>query len=289
MNFSSFIDRLRPHPPAPPVKSTSRAGRDLWKAVPVGLVLLSLVALSLVWNTVVFAFLVLFVLLYALWEVTGAFLVREIRLPLFPLLCGTGAMVYAVWNFDFMHTFVMYLVSALTAFIWTFFYDNIRVFWHRLAGIFVLTWISFFGIFSLLLLHLPQGIGWIAALVLLPAASDTGGWLAGVLFGKHPMAPRISPKKTWEGLAGSLALAILLAFIVLVWSMHYSWYWAPLVGILATIIGTSGDLAESSLKRWLGVKDMGSIFPGHGGMLDRIDSIVLWAPALYCVAYFFLI
>lgn len=120
-------------------------------------------------------------------------------------------------------------------------------------------------------------------LVFLPALSDTGGLFAGAWLGKHKLSPRISPKKSWEGLAGSVLFAMVGAFAVMlctytpeVWVVRW---WVPVVmGVLVGVIGTFGDLCASMIKRDLGIKDMGHLLKGHGGVLDRVDSILLTAP-----------
>ncbi len=120
-------------------------------------------------------------------------------------------------------------------------------------------------------------------LVFLPALSDTGGLFAGAWLGKHKLSPRISPKKSWEGLAGSVLFAMVGAFAVMfctytpeVWAARW---WVPVVmGVLVGVVGTFGDLCASMIKRDLGIKDMGHLLKGHGGVLDRVDSILLTAP-----------
>ena len=119
--------------------------------------------------------------------------------------------------------------------------------------------------------------------VLLAVASDVGGFVAGVLFGRHPLAPSVSPKKTWEGLAGSVLLSCLVGAAGITWLLGGD----PLVGVglaLATVgTATLGDLAESLIKRDLELKDMGTLLPGHGGVLDRLDSLLLTAPVVHLV------
>lgn len=129
---------------------------------------------------------------------------------------------------------------------------------------------------------LPDGAALVGMLLLVTFASDTGAYYAGVLWGRHPLAPRISPKKTVEGLLGGAALAIATSLIL---RMTILPTWTVLdcliVGLLLTGSGLIGDLAESALKRSVGVKDSGGLLPGHGGMLDRIDSLLFTAPTFY--------
>jgi phosphatidate cytidylyltransferase len=129
---------------------------------------------------------------------------------------------------------------------------------------------------------LPQGEWLIFVLLLLTWAADTGAYVVGTLCGRHPLAPRISPKKTIEGLAGGLFGAMMAAFVTRWWFMpDWSSVDCVLVPVLLTGAGLWGDLAESAIKRSAGVKDSGGVLPGHGGMLDRLDSLLFAAPAFY--------
>ena len=128
-------------------------------------------------------------------------------------------------------------------------------------------------------------------LVFLPALSDTGGLFAGAWLGKHKLSPRISPKKSWEGLAGSVLFAMVGAFAVMfctytpdVWAAKW---WVPILsGVLVGVTGTFGDLCASMIKRDLGIKDMGHLLKGHGGVMDRVDSILMAAP-FTCILLWF--
>ena len=111
-------------------------------------------------------------------------------------------------------------------------------------------------------------------------SSDTFAYIAGRLFGKHKMAPKISPKKTWEGFAGGLILTLLLAFGIEHYQPDLRGNWI-VVGLLVAVFAPLGDLMESQLKRNFGVKDSGTLIPGHGGVLDRLDSFILCVPVVY--------
>lgn len=284
--MSSFASRLAPHPPKPPVASSSKAGRNLKAAIPVAVSLLALVAASVVWRVEVFVALVAVALCFALWEAAGAFLNRGIRLALVPSWATTIASVAVVWHFGLTWGFFSWCCGALVTFAWGILISNtspaasVR---DAVASVFSLAWIVGLGIFAVALASLPSASWMVALLVLMPAASDTGGWMFGVMWGKHPMSPSISPKKSWEGFAGSLVWAIVVAFLLGKLALNFSVLTCLMIGIAAVVCSTIGDLSESLLKRDLGVKDMGSIFPGHGGVLDRIDSILMWAPACYLI------
>ena len=121
--------------------------------------------------------------------------------------------------------------------------------------------------------------------LLLTVASDTGGYLAGVLFGKHPMAPVISPKKSWEGFAGS-AVACVGAGVGLMYWLDGDWWVGVLLGLIAVVMATLGDLVESVMKRDLGIKDMSQIIPGHGGLMDRLDSLLATIAPIWLVLHY---
>ena len=129
---------------------------------------------------------------------------------------------------------------------------------------------------------LPQGEWLLFFLLLVTWAADTGAYYVGTLYGQRPLAPRISPKKTIEGLAGGLFAALLIAFVARWGFLSDISYWDGLVlAVLLTIAGLWGDLVESAIKRSVGVKDSGGLLPGHGGMLDRLDSLLFTAPTFY--------
>jgi len=129
---------------------------------------------------------------------------------------------------------------------------------------------------------LPEGEWLIFFLLLVTWASDTGAYYAGTLCGRHPLAPRISPKKTIEGLVGGLISAIIVGYVARWWFLPgLSGLDCLILAILLTFTGLWGDLTESVMKRSVGVKDSGGILPGHGGMLDRLDSLLFAAPAFY--------
>lgn len=279
----SLLSILAPHPPRPPQEVNSRAGRNVPAAVMTAAVLLGLVGLSLAYKIEVFVGLVTVFVLAGLWEIAGAFLARNIRIPLIPLLPGSAGMMLATWAWGIEHGLIVFLVSAAVSLLWRTYMTADNALTDAIAGVFALAWIGVFAMFAVGLAALSQGALAVAALVLLPVASDTGGWLAGITFGKHPIAPSISPKKSWEGFVGSVAGALLAAFITVWFGLGLPWYAAVIIGAVTPIFATAGDFAESLLKRDLGVKDMGSIFPGHGGVLDRVDSLLFCAPILYVI------
>ncbi|SDE01950.1 phosphatidate cytidylyltransferase [Actinobaculum suis] len=310
---ASLRAHLQPHPPTPPAPSGSRAGRNLKLAIPTAVILLALVALSVAFRIEIFVILVAIALCIAIWEVAGAFLNRGIRIAVIPLMAGVVAMVAATWWGGLLAGFGAYIATAFVHGLWIGCRELIATRRSRDAapssgdtaassplpasdaktparsgrdagaGAFAAAWIGLLGTFAVALAGTEAAAAHIAVLILMPVANDTGGWAAGVLFGKHPLAPKISPKKSWEGFAGSIILALVFAFPLMGLWLGHPWWVCVLIAVVAVVCCTGGDLAESMLKRELGVKDMGSIFPGHGGMLDRLDSILMWAPFCYLI------
>jgi phosphatidate cytidylyltransferase len=153
-----------------------------------------------------------------------------------------------------------------------------------LAGAFIQAYVTFLATFAVTLTAEDGGQWWTLAFVILVVVSDTGAYVSGLLFGKHPMAPVISPKKTWEGFAGSVVVCLLAGVLLAIFMLGQSWWFGLGFGAAMCLAGTLGDLGESLIKRDLGIKDMSSWLPGHGGFLDRLDSI-LPAAAIAYAAY----
>lgn len=151
------------------------------------------------------------------------------------------------------------------------------------ASVFSLVYLPFLMSFAILLARPSDGFGRLMTLIILVSCNDTFGYLVGVLIGKHPMAPNISPKKSWEGLAGSIIFTAIGGYLAFKYLLEINPLIGAAVGLLVVITATTGDLIESSIKRDFAIKDMGNLLPGHGGMMDRLDSIVLTSPALWLV------
>ena len=270
-----------PHPPRPPKAQQSRSGRNMPAAIATALILLGVVALSLIFEPMVFAVLVMVAQVVALWEITGAFLAKDIHLPLAVLVVATLMMGLATLFAGIAGGFIAFLFGVLAVLMWRIFSQAQRPMIEASAGVFALAWIGLAGIFAIAFTLYPQAVWLVATLILMPSASDTGGLAAGIFFGKHPIAPKISPKKSWEGFVGSVLLSGVGAFLLIHLALGLGWLWVAIFTVVTPILATAGDFAESLVKRALGIKDMGSIFPGHGGVLDRIDSILFCAPTFY--------
>lgn len=148
-------------------------------------------------------------------------------------------------------------------------------------GLFVQAYVTLLGACVVLLSAQPQGQLWVVGFILVVVAVDTGAYATGINLGKHPMAPKISPKKTWEGFGGSVGASIIVGILVTWLMLGLPWWTGIILGVLISGSATLGDLTESMIKRDLGIKDISSFLPGHGGLLDRIDSILPSAAIAY--------
>ena len=272
---------LAPRPPKRPEDSRSRAGRNLPAAMATAFVALGIVALSLMFDSFVFVLLASIAFCIGIWEAAGAFLTRKITIPVIALMLSTLLMGAATYGAGIAAGFATFCVAAFVVALWRLFSPRPHAMVDAVAGVFTLGWISMGGMFAIALAAPELGPWCVATLILMPAASDTGGYAVGVLFGKHPIAASISPKKSWEGFVGSVLLSFLAAWLLVHYVLGLEWGWVVLFALVTPVLATLGDFSESLLKRDFGVKDMGSMFPGHGGMLDRIDAMLLCAPAFY--------
>lgn len=261
----------------------SRAGRNLPAAIAVGISLVLVVLASLLIYKPAFLGVIALAGCAGVWEMTRALRNSGADAPLIPLLAGTLLMVGLAW-FDGPDALLLGLaVTLLAAVIWRI-ADGPAAFRRDLtASVLTAIYVPFLLSFSVLLLLSDSDRGEWRVLCTLFAVvlSDTGGYAAGVFLGKHKMAPSISPGKTWEGFAGSISAAAIGSGLLLYFLLDIPAYWGLLFGAVISIVAVIGDLAESMLKRDLGVKDMSNLLPGHGGVMDRLDSILFAVPTAY--------
>ena len=258
------------------------AGRNLPAAIAVGLGLGGLVLASVFLVPQAFPVLVGLTMVLAVLELTRALSVGGLRVPAIPLIVGAIGMVVSTVVFSVEGLLVSTAVAVCVLILWRVSESmGLTALRDVAAGVFSLAWVPFLGCFTLLLFTQDNGALLVLLAVLGPVGNDVGGYVAGVLFGSHPMAPGISPKKSWEGFFGSLLLGTGAVVAVAVYGLDLSWWVGVVLGVVLVIVSTCGDLAESLLKRDLGIKDMGHLLPGHGGVLDRVDSILLAAPTTF--------
>jgi phosphatidate cytidylyltransferase len=269
--------------PAAPQQDHGKAGRNLPAAVGSAVVLLATVAASLfIWKTA-FMFVVAIAVVVAIWELRQGMLAREIDLPEQPIMVGGVVMVFVAYFFGAPALVTATGVTALVIMLWLLRRGVEGYVKNATASVFTLVYLPFLASFVGLLLaeggawdfeRWDDGVKAVVTFILVTIASDIGGYVAGVLFGKHPMAPVISPKKSWEGFAGSTVACVVVGWALVVYLLEGDWWVGVILGLITVVMATLGDLCESVIKRDLGIKDMSHIIPGHGGLMDRLDSLL---------------
>jgi phosphatidate cytidylyltransferase len=274
-----------PHTTAmvPPAHRPSRAGRDLVAAITVGVGMAAVILVSLVLERHFFIGVLALSTAVATWELAGA-LRRgaEIEVPLPILLVGGQAMVWLSWPFRLQGLAVAFAVTAVAVLLWRMRAGSANYVRDVAAGLFTAAYVPLFCSFAVLMVVADDGLARVLTFLICGVASDVGGYAAGVVLGRHPMAPTISPKKSWEGFAGSQLAGMAAGSLCVHLMLGGAWWAGALTGALLVTCATLGDLIESMVKRDLGLKDISTLLPGHGGLLDRMDSllptaVVAWA------------
>lgn len=271
-----------------PAPTPSRAGRNLPAAIASGVVLALLVVVSLVWVPWLFGVLAAAALCLAIYELTAAFAGAGIRVARTPVYATTlvGMAAAYVWGTEAL--LVTTGAGVVAVLIWRIRRGTEGYLRDASASVFLLGYISLMAGFAMLMLAAPDGPWRIVVFILLTIGNDIGGYATGVLFGRHPIAPQVSPKKSWEGFAGSLVVQCLIGVAAFIWVFDAPWWQGLIMGAVLTVTATAGDFVESAIKRDIGVKDMGSLLPGHGGIMDRLDSLVINAFAAWALFALFL-
>jgi phosphatidate cytidylyltransferase len=258
-----------------------RTGRNLPAALAVSAVMGGLVLLTLLTVKATFLLYVGIVVAIALWELEHALGTRGIHLPLIPIAVGGVAMVTLAYFESSRSVLAATALTVVAVLAWRLPGGADGYVRDVSAGVWAVVYLPLMAVFVALMVAAPDGARRALTFVILTVCSDTGGYLAGILLGKHPMAPRISPKKTWEGVGGSLLVCLAAGVVTVHWLLGgYVWQ-GVLLGAAAVCAATLGDLVESMVKRDLEIKDMGHLLPGHGGILDRIDSLLVMAPVVW--------
>lgn len=257
-------------------ESASRAGRNLWAAIAVGLGLGALALVSLLTIRQLFVGVVAAAVAVSTIELAGALRRSKaaINVALPPVLIGGQAMLWLSWPWRQDGVLAAFVVTILACLVWRFRGGSDGYLRDVSASIFTAAYVPMFASFAAMLVWPDDGTARTLCFLIVVVCSDTGGYVAGVLFGRHPMAPSISPKKSWEGLTGSMACGVAGGALSVMWLLHGHWWLGVPFGIALVICATGGDLVESLIKRDLGIKDMGSLLPGHGGLMDRMDSLL---------------
>ncbi len=282
------IEQAPAPPSGAPGKGRVRAGRDVPVAIGVGVVLAALVVVPLVAYKPAFLLVVALAVSVGVWELVSALRVLGLRPPLLPLIAGSVVMEVAAYLRGAGALTLALLATVAATTVWRWAGPREGAYRDTAAGALSAAYVPFLAGFALLLAAPPDGDRRVLAFVLVTVASDVGGFAVGVLLGRHRMAPGISPGKTWEGLAGS-ALASLAAGVAAMTLLLPGSVWqGAVLGLVVAAMATLGDLGQSLIKRRTGIKDMGTLLPGHGGIMDRLDSLLPTAPVVWLLLSMFL-
>src|SRR3954454_21244555 len=270
-----------PVPAAEEPEKKSRAGRNLPAAIGVGVGLGAVIVASLFVYRPSFAFIVGAAVLYGCYEITRALQSATIRVTLTPILAGGAAMLVAAWERGPSGLVLAALLTVVAVAMWRIADGAVGYTRDVTASAFVLLYVPTLAGFAVLLVHPDDGAARVLAFVATVVCSDTGGYAAGVLFGRHPLAPIVSKAKTWEGFGGSVVACSAAGILFLTLTFHEAWWKGLVFGLAMVVTATLGDLGESMIKRDLEIKDMGNLLPGHGGIMDRLDSMLPCAAVAY--------
>lgn len=257
--------------PAPAPK----AGRNLPAAIAVGVVLGATVLVSLLTVRQIFVGVVALAVAVGTYELAGA--LRRgagIRVALWPVLVGGQAMVWLSWPFGRDGLLAAFVLTILACLVWRFRGGVDGYLRDISSSILTAAYVPLFASFAAMLVVAEDGVGRVLCFLIVVVCNDVGGYTAGAKLGRHPMAPTISPKKSWEGFAGSMSAGIAAGVLSVMLALDGQWWQGALFGAALVCTATIGDLVESLIKRDLKIKDMGTMLPGHGGLMDRLDSLL---------------
>ncbi|STD05675.1 Phosphatidate cytidylyltransferase [Dermatophilus congolensis] len=270
--------------PSSPPEKKSKGGRNLPVAVGVGVALGVLALASLFVAPWGWLLLLTPAIVFAVLELRNGFVAGGHEVPLVPVVVGASVMPLAAYLGGPAALLVIFGVEAGAVIVWRTLIGHLRTGIRDIgSGVFVLGYVPFLASFTALMLTAPEGHWRVIAFVLVTVCSDIGGFIAGVRFGKTSMSPSVSPHKSWEGFAGSVVMCALAGAVMFAFPLGAAWWQGVLFGGLLAMCATLGDLTESMLKRDLGIKDFGKVLPGHGGLMDRMDSLLVCAPVAWIV------
>ena len=266
-------------------------GRNLPVAIGVGAVLGGLVVLTLLTVKATFLIYVGVALAIALSELAGALAKRDIRVPVIPVAAGGAAILTCLYWLGAQDALAALALTVLAIFFWRLPGGASGYVKDVMAGVFAVIYLPFLASFVVAMLVPADGPRRVLTFVILTVCSDIGGYFAGITLGRggrHLMAPAISPKKTWEGFAGSVVACLIGGALCLPLLLHGHAWQGVITGAAAVLAAIGGDLVESMIKRDLDVKDMGTLLPGHGGVLERLDSLLAVAPVVWLLLFVFI-
>jgi phosphatidate cytidylyltransferase len=265
-----------------------RTGRNLPVAIAVGAGLGGLVVLTLLTVKATFLLYMGIAVIIALAELTGAFAKRDINIPLIPVVAGGVAMVTCMYWLGFRDALAALALTVIAVLAWRLRGGTSGYVKDTTAGMFALVYLPLPAVFVTAMLVPADGPRRVLTFIILTICSDIGGYFAGITLGRHLMTPVISPKKTWEGFAGSAVACLVAGALCLPLLLHGHAWQGLLIGAAAVLAATLGDLVESMIKRDLDIKDMGTVLPGHGGILERLDSLLVCAPVVWLLLVAFI-
>lgn len=265
-----------------------KAGRNLPAAVASGVSLAVIVIASLFTYKWIFGIVAIIALLIAVREFVTVLARRNISVSRTPVYAATIIIPSVAYFWGFEAQLIATGISVLLVMFWRIRKGATGFLVDISASVLLIAYLPFMAAFLMLTLAADNGAWRVVVFILLTVSNDIGGYAFGVFFGKHPMAPALSPKKSWEGFAGSVLLQSIVGVVAFIYIFEAPWWQGLIAGLVLTVTATGGDFVESAIKRDLRVKDMGSIVPGHGGMMDRLDSLIPNAFASWLVFTLFL-
>ncbi len=292
--FEAQVRHARDQFDATQEKIRERTGRNLLAAIGIGVVLGGTLLVSLLFYTWLFIPFAALLVGFTVWELSTALRRTGRDVPRVVSIVVGIAVLPAAYFWHVPGLWLAVVAGIAVTSLWRV-GELLRpshraparvVFSDIGAGILVQLYVTFLAGFYVVLAGEDGGQWWVLAALIIVVSTDIGAYAAGLSFGRHKMAPRISPGKTWEGFAGAAVVAM-AAGTLLAWLMlDQPWWEGTIMGLVLMLVGTMGDLIESLIKRELGIKDISGWLPGHGGFLDRLDSILPSAAVAYA---FFLI
>jgi len=265
----------------------ARTGRNLVAALLIGSGLGAVFICSLIFDKQYFMVFLAVFIGFGTWELATISRTDKRHVPRIPILISALAMVPTTYYFGALGQ-LLTLAAGI----------GFTIVWHAIQrglsksavtdrdmimSAFTLAYVPFLVSFTLIMTARDGGEWWTLGAMIIIASIDTGAFATGLLFGRHPMAPKISPKKTWEGFAGSIVFAVTAGYVIATQMIHIPWWAGMLFGLILVGTATAGDLIESLIKRELGTKDASQLLPGHGGFLDRLDSVL---PSMFVASVF---
>ena len=265
----------------------ARTGRNLVAALLIGSALGAVFICSLIFDKQYFMVFLAVFIGFGTWELATISRTDKRHVPRIPILIAALAMVPTTYYFGALGQLLTLAAGIGFTIVWHAiqrgFSKSTVTDRDMIMSAFTLAYVPFLVSFTLIMTARDGGEWWTLGTMIIIASIDTGAFATGLLFGRHPMAPKISPKKTWEGFAGSVVFALVAGYIIATQMIFIPWWWGMLFGLILVGTATTGDLIESLIKREIGTKDASHLLPGHGGFLDRLDSVL---PSMFVASVF---